>query len=102
MELLEQAGVPAGPILNTAEMHQDRQARHRGMIVEVEHSAIGKIDTLGPAIKLSESPTSVRRAAPMLGEHSREVLAEFGYSAAEIDGFFADGVIEEPKVSAQA
>ena len=102
MELLEQAGVPAGPILNTAEMHQDRQARHRGMIVEVEHSAIGKIDTLGPAIKLSESPASVRRAAPMLGEHSREVLAEFGYSAAEIDGFFADGVIEEPKVSAQA
>ena len=102
MELMEEAGIPAGPILNTAEVHQDPQARHRGMIVEVEHSAVGKIDTLGPAIKLSESPTSVRRAAPMLGEHSREVLAEFGYGAAEIDGFFADGVIEEPKIPVKA
>jgi crotonobetainyl-CoA:carnitine CoA-transferase CaiB-like acyl-CoA transferase len=101
MELMEQAGVPAGPILNTAEMHRDPQARHRGMIVEVEHSRIGKINTLGPAIKLSESPTSVRRAAPMLGEHSREVLVEFGYSTADIDGFIADGVIEQPEIPAR-
>jgi crotonobetainyl-CoA:carnitine CoA-transferase CaiB-like acyl-CoA transferase len=100
MELLEEAGVPAGPILDTGEMHNDPQARHRNMIVEVEHSRAGKVDTLGPAIKLSKSPTSVRRAAPLLGEHSREVLAEFGYSAAEIDGYVAAGVIEVAEVPA--
>lgn len=96
MALLEKAGCPAGPILNTAEMHEDEQARYRNMIVEVEHTAVGKINTLGPAVKLSKSPTSVRRAAPCLGEHSVEVLAEFGFGAAEIEGFLKAGVIETP------
>jgi hypothetical protein len=67
--------------LDRGEMFADEQTRHRNMVVEVEHSSVGKIETLGPAVKLSKSPTSIRRAAPRLGEHSVEVLAEFGYIA---------------------
>jgi crotonobetainyl-CoA:carnitine CoA-transferase CaiB-like acyl-CoA transferase len=98
MPMMEKAGIPAGPILDTAEMHQDEQARYRNMIVEVEHSSAGKIDTLGPAVKLSKSPTSVRRAAPRLGEHSAEILGEFGYGDDEIADLLEAGVIEAPKV----
>lgn len=96
MALLEEAGVPAGPIFDTAEMFADPQARHRNMVVEVEHSTVGKLETLGPAVKLSKSPTGVRRAAPRLGEHSAEVLAEFGYGEDEIAELLRDGVVEVP------
>jgi crotonobetainyl-CoA:carnitine CoA-transferase CaiB-like acyl-CoA transferase len=97
MKLMEEASIPAGPILDTAEMFADEQARHRNMIVEVEHSLVGKINTLGPAVKLSKSPTKVRRAAPRLGEHTAEILAEFGYSTGEIKDFLERGVIETPE-----
>lgn len=100
--IFEEAGLPSGPILDTGEMHRNEQARHRGMIVEVEHSSVGKVDTLGPAVKLSRSPTSVRRAAPRLGEHGEVVLAEFGYTESEISDFIRDGVISVPAPVAQA
>lgn len=99
MPLFEEAGIPAGPILDTGEMHKDEQARHRNMIVEVEHSSAGRIGTLGPAVKLSKSPTSVRRAAPRLGEHSAEVLSEFGYAEDEITDLLNSGIIELPKIA---
>ena len=102
MTLMEKAGIPAGPILDTGEMFADEQTRHRNMVVEVDHSTVGKIETLGPAVKLSKSPASVRRAAPRLGEHSAEVLAEFGYSKADIDEFLNTGVIEVPEGLASA
>ncbi|MBI10642.1 MAG: CoA transferase [Rhodospirillaceae bacterium] len=102
MTLMEKAGIPAGPILDTGEMFADEQTRHRNMVVEVDHSTVGKIETLGPAVKLSKSPASVRRAAPRLGEHSAEVLAEFGYSKADIDELLNTGVIEVPEGLASA
>ena len=81
---LETAGVPAGPVLSITEMHQDRQTLAREMVTEVEHSRIGAVKTLGLPIKLSATPGGVRRGAPLYGEHTREVLAEAGYTAAEI------------------
>ena len=102
MDLMEEAGIPAGPILDTGEMFADEQTRHRNMVVEVNHSTVGKIETLGPAVKLSKSPASVRRAAPRLGEHSAEVLAEFGYNDAEIKELLRSGVIELPEPLASA
>ena len=83
-------------------MFGDEQTRHRNMVVEVNHSTVGKIETLGPAVKLSKSPASVRRAAPRLGEHSAEVLAEFGYNDAEIEDLLRSGVIEVPEPLATA
>ncbi|MGE5241028.1 MAG: CaiB/BaiF CoA transferase family protein [Bacteroidota bacterium] len=81
---LEAAGVPAGPVLSIAEMLADPQVLARRMVVEVEHSRLGRLKTLGPPVKFSATPGEVKRGAPLLGEHTREVLREHGYSDAEI------------------
>ncbi|MCG8323331.1 MAG: CoA transferase, partial [Cytophagales bacterium] len=64
----------------------DPQARAREMVVAVEHSKLGPVETLGLPIKLSETPGGVRRGAPVLGEHTREVLAEYGYEKRRSSG----------------
>ncbi len=85
LERLEAAGVPAGPVLSVGEMHADPQALARAMVVEAPHSRLGAVKTIGAPVKFSDTPAAVRRGAPMLGEHTREVLAEHGYTRAEID-----------------
>jgi crotonobetainyl-CoA:carnitine CoA-transferase CaiB-like acyl-CoA transferase len=90
---LEAAGVPAGPVLDIAEMHRDPQTLARDMVVSVEHSRLGPVQTIGLPVKFSGTPGSVRRAAPLYGEHSREVLAEFGFAEAEIERLLAAGAI---------
>lgn len=96
LKRLEEAGVPAGPVLNVAQMHADPQARARDMIVETTHPIAGRVSSLGLPIKFSETPGSVRRAAPALGEHTREVLLEYGFSAAEADALAACGAVMIP------
>ncbi len=90
---LEEAGVAAGPILDIAEMQADPQTLARGMITEVEHAKIGPMKTLGPPIKFSHTPSGIQRAAPLYGQHTREVLAEFGYADQEIDEMIATGAV---------
>jgi len=80
---LGEAGIPAGPVVDHAELFADPQLRAREMVVEVEHPSAGRISTLGVPIKLSETPGSVRRPAPRLGEHTAEVLAALARAAAE-------------------
>jgi crotonobetainyl-CoA:carnitine CoA-transferase CaiB-like acyl-CoA transferase len=86
-------GLPAGPVLSVGEMHADPQTLAREMIVEVEHSRLGAVKTLGPPVKFSATPASVRRGAPLLGESTREILLEYGYSPDEIDTLAASGAI---------
>ena len=93
LERMEQAGLPAGPVLDILEMQADPQARAREMIVEVDHPVAGPVKTLGHPVKFSETPASLRRAAPVLGQHSREVLQEAGYDAAEIEAMVASGAV---------
>ncbi len=81
---LEAAGVPAGPVLTVGEALTDPQAEAREMVVEVRHSRLGPVKTMGVPIKLSATPGAVKRGAPLLGEHTREVLAEVGYAEADI------------------
>jgi crotonobetainyl-CoA:carnitine CoA-transferase CaiB-like acyl-CoA transferase len=82
---LEEAGVPAGPIHDYAEVFADPHTQAREMEVEMEHPEAGAVRGLGIPVKLSETPGSVRRAAPLLGEHTAEVLREAGLSEAEIE-----------------
>ena len=74
---LEAAGVPAGPVMNHVEALSDPHSVARDMVQEVEHPAAGRSKTLGIPVKLSRTPGAVRRPAPMLGEHTGEVIAEW-------------------------
>jgi formyl-CoA transferase len=75
--LLLGAGVPAGPILDYGQiLGGDPHALARGMIQQVTHPVAGQVNVLGPPLKLSRTPASIRRPPPLLGEHNAEVLAE--------------------------
>jgi crotonobetainyl-CoA:carnitine CoA-transferase CaiB-like acyl-CoA transferase len=79
---LEKAGIPAGPVLNYDEVFTDPHILAREMVARTEHKVTGTFHTLGVTVKLSDTPGSVRLPAPLLGEHTDEVLGE-GREAAE-------------------
>lgn len=93
MTLLEAAGVPAGPVLDIAEMHRDPQVLARDMVTETQHPTAGAVKTIGLPIKFSETPGAVTRPAPLLGEHNHEVLTEIGYDSETIDSLCASGAL---------
>ena len=90
---LQVVGVPASPVLSIGDMLKDPQVLAREMVVDVEHSHLGTIKALGSPVKFSATPTSIRHGAPFLGEHTREILGEFGYLDSEIDTLVAAGDI---------
>jgi len=89
----EKAGLPAGPIYNMKEVLENEQTRARNMLTEVPHQTLGKTKTLGAPVKFSHTPSEVRRGAPVLGQHSREILAEIGFSAKQIANMERDKVV---------
>ncbi len=90
---LEAAGVPAGPVLTYDQVFADPQVRHREMEIEVDHPVAGRSRVLGVPVKLSDTPASVRRPAPTLGQHSTEILKTLGCSDEEVAQLRAAGVI---------
>lgn len=93
LERLDDAGVPAGPVLDVKQMHADQQAIARGMVTEVPHERLGPVKTIGLPVKLSDTPGKVDRGAPVFGQHTREVLEQLGYDAAEIEALAKDGAV---------
>ena len=90
---LDAAGVPAGPVLNVNEMHKDPQTVARDMVVEVDHAQVGPVKTLGIPVKFSETPGQVTSSAPVYGQHTREVLSEYGFDEGEIDTLVSAGAV---------
>ena len=83
LERLDAAGVPSGPINTYAEALADSHALARGMVVDLVHPGAGPIKALGVPVKLSDTPGAVDRAAPLLGQHTTDILTELGYTPAE-------------------
>ncbi len=92
MQILNKYDIPCGPILSMKEIAEEPSLRKTGTIVEVDHPTRGKYLTVGNPIKLSDSPTEVKRS-PLLGEHTDEVMAELGYSPEQISALRIAGAI---------
>lgn len=84
-------GLPAGPILSYPEAFGSEHAKVRGMRMEIDHPIEGKVPNIGFAVKLSGTPQQVRRHPPLLGEHTDEVLAEFGIDEVQRNELRAQG-----------
>ncbi len=85
LDRMEKAKLPAGPINDILQMHDDPQTRARDMVLTLDHPRAGKVDAIGHPVKFSRTPASITRAAPILGQHSREILREIGLDAARIE-----------------
>ena len=93
LQVLDEADVPCGPILNYGEVFADPQVRDLGMVEEVEHPIGGHVRVVRPAVKLSKTPVRVARRSPLYGEHTAEVLREIGYGDEETRSLAAAGVV---------
>ena len=93
LELLDGAGVVAGPIYNMEQVYRDPQVLAREMLVDTEDPELGTIHNIGVPVKLSATPGSIRRRGPALGEHSGEILLEHGFTQGEVDELLNAGVI---------
>jgi crotonobetainyl-CoA:carnitine CoA-transferase CaiB-like acyl-CoA transferase len=90
---LAAAGVPCGPVQTVEQFMDDPQVAHNGMLVDREHLVLGKMTTAGVPVKLSQVPYQPTGASPALGQHTREVLARFGFTAKEVGDLERDGVV---------
>ena len=96
MEELNKHDIPCGPILSMQEIAEDQSLRDTGTVVEVDHPGRGKYLTVGNPIKMSDSPTEVKRS-PLLGEHTDEILGQvLKFDADRIAAIHASGALGQP------
>ncbi len=93
IERMNAASIPCGPVYTIDQAFNDPQVKHLGIARDVSSRALGTITLIGQPLSLSRTPTSMVTGAPDSGEQSDEILAEFGYSAKEIDAFRKNGAV---------
>jgi crotonobetainyl-CoA:carnitine CoA-transferase CaiB-like acyl-CoA transferase len=93
LEKLAKADIPAAPINSVAEAMNDVQTRARGLIVQIEHPAIGTAKSIANPIRFSNTPVSYRLPPPLLGEHTSKFLERLGYTAEEVKSMAAESAI---------
>jgi CoA:oxalate CoA-transferase len=94
IDIFKKAELPYSPINNMEQICEDPIIKHRNMLVEIEQPIAGKVKITGSPIHLSETPGKIYAHAPLLGEHTEEILQEIlGYSRQEIDRLNAEGVL---------
>ncbi len=92
--LLENAEVPCSKVCSVADLFKNPQVQHRRGIIEIDHPRVGKVPVHNVTTRLSASPGSIRRAAPLLGQHNEEILSEWlGMSQPEIEDLRQRGVV---------
>jgi crotonobetainyl-CoA:carnitine CoA-transferase CaiB-like acyl-CoA transferase len=93
LALFEAHNVPCGPINDYEQVFRDPQVLARELVQEITHPSLGSFKALGSPIKMSATPPDARRRAPLLGEHTRDILAEAGFGGEEIAEFLKQGAI---------
>jgi crotonobetainyl-CoA:carnitine CoA-transferase CaiB-like acyl-CoA transferase len=99
VEKLDAAGVPGGPVYTYDQTLADPQVLHRRMVYDIDHPRIGAMKTLGLPIKSNGELTEIRKPAPLLGQHTKEVLRELGYSEDKVRGMLAEGIVRATEVT---
>jgi formyl-CoA transferase len=93
VQVLTEAGVPAGPVLNVEQCFANEQVRTLPVVAEVEHPILGHQRLLAPGVNMERTPPKVCSPTPEQGQHTDEVLHELGYGEAEIARFRQEGVV---------
>jgi len=93
LRVLEEAGVPCGPLHTYPDVFTQPHVIAREMVQEIDHPIGGRIRQLGPAVKCSRTPARIHRPAPLLGQHTADVLFEAGLAHEQIDALTREGVI---------
>lgn len=93
LAVLDDAGVPAGPVKRISEMPDDPQVRANDLVVEFEHPVAKTVSMVGPLFQMHETPTAPRSAPPTLGQHNDEILGELGYTSHRVEALREAGVI---------
>ncbi len=95
MEALLGADIWCGEVKTHRQVAQDPQVKHLGCITSYQHPVAGEVQVVAPAIRMSETPAHIGRPAPLVGQHSSEVLRELGFSDADIRDYLSRGVVAE-------
>ncbi|MCZ6473290.1 MAG: CoA transferase [SAR324 cluster bacterium] len=93
IEILNEAGVPCGPIYAIDEVFEDPHVKHLGIARNVQHATLGGMSVIGQAVSLSRTPSQMRSASPEQGEHNEAILGELGFNPEEIAGLKEQKVI---------